>query len=500
MLNVSRTMLLLLITVLTTGCSTIIDARKQKQSYIHNYYTGDLAQAAHDLNKKNASRGTSGDALMWCLDQGTANFTAGLYQQSVDTFEWCELLIKEYDDRAVINLREGGVEIGAVLTNANALPYTGMYLDRVMLNAYKALGYFALNNPQAAQVELRRMRYAQKKVVRHFKEKIAQSEKNIRTQNQKNQRQSGGDLSVSFSDLEKNAVIHEAYEGSADKANKLYGNLSNPFVSYFSAIGYLLENNYTEALVDFRNLYKMLPNNLLIQQDYVSGAKKIGARLPRKLRRGKAYSYPLNRRMVYVLLFNGRAPALKQEKIQMILPFVGYTGIAFPRYEYFSSFLQGMKIDYQYHQKNQSIHTEQIANFDAIMAQEYHEQLPSMMTRIAVSTLAKEMASYAVVHAARESSRRERGRGDPNIEVGALILTGLYKALFNTADTRSWETLPQEIQIAHVPIPDDGILKISPVRGGKVTNIQLGGETDNAIVFIRALNAGKLVYKLFEIQ
>ena len=478
--------------ILSTGCSTIIDARKQKQPYIASYYSGNLNKAAEDLTGKSENRRDSDDELMWRLDQGTAQFTAGEYQQSVNTFKRCETIISDYDNRAVISARAGAAEAGSALTNANALPYKGMYLDRVMLNAYKALGYFALGAPSGAQVELRRMRYAQKRVVQQFNEEIRQNQQEIDAQNQKNQHKSTQNTSMSFNDIAKNPIIDKVYKTSANKANKLYGNLSNPFVSYFSAIGYLIENNYAEALVDFRNLYKMLPDNKLVQQDYVSCARKIGAVIPEELSHIEAYPYPLDRKMAYVLLFNGRAPALKQEKFQMILPYVGYTGIAFPRYEYFSSALQGLNIDYLYQQKSLSVQTEQVANFDAIMSHEYHQKLPGMITRLVISTLTKEMASYAAVHAAKQA-----GTG---AQIGALILTGLYKAMFNTADTRCWETLPQEIQIAHIPIPDNGILQITPIGAGKTTEIKLKNDTNNAIVFIRALSANKLIYKVFEIQ
>ncbi|RLA23639.1 MAG: hypothetical protein DRQ62_06050 [Gammaproteobacteria bacterium] len=114
---------------------------------------------------------------MWLLEAGTANYSAGDYQKSLGEFEESELLIQDFDQRAVINARAAGSEVGSALTNPNALPYQGMYLDRVMLNAYKALNYFALNDAAGAQVELRRMREAQKQVVRKFNDEIRTSQK-----------------------------------------------------------------------------------------------------------------------------------------------------------------------------------------------------------------------------------------------------------------------------------------------------------------------------------
>ena len=162
-----------------------------------------------------------------------------------------EALIQDIDQRAVINARAAGAEVGSALTNPNALPYQGMYLDRVMLNAYKALNYFSLKDPAAAQVELRRMREAQKQVVRKFVDEIRTSQREIDAQNRKNQQESRSlgnkNTDIPFNTIVQSPAVNKAYTTSANKANKLYGSLANPFVSYFSALGYLMENNYGEA-------------------------------------------------------------------------------------------------------------------------------------------------------------------------------------------------------------------------------------------------------------
>ena len=491
-------LLLLGMYILMAGCSSVIDARKQKQPYMETYYSGNVKLAAQDFTEKSEDRSDTGDELMWTLEAGTANYSAGEYQTSLREFEQSEALIQDIDQRAVINARAAGAEVGSALTNPNALPYQGMYLDRVMLNAYKALNYFSLKDPAAAQVELRRMREAQKQVVRKFVDEIRTSQREIDAQNRKNQQESRSlgnkNTDIPFNTIVQSPAVNKAYTTSANKANKLYGSLANPFVSYFSALGYLMENNYGEALVDFRNLYKMNPDNQLIQRDYVTAAKRIGSEVPIELRDVPPYQYPLNSKIVYVVLFNGRAPALKQEKFQIVLPYVGYTGIAFPRYEYFPTVLPGVEVGYKANNTEQLARTEVVADFDAIMSQEYHDKLPSMITRLVISTLTKELASYAIVHAAKQS-----GRGEA--EIAVYVLTGVYKFAFNTADTRGWETLPKDVQVTHLPIPDDGKLRIAPIgSASSATEIALKKETNIAIVYIRALSANKLIYKLIEIQ
>lgn len=526
---VSKTTLSLLVIITLSSCSSIRDARSQKAPYMKLYYSGEIKDAAKELTVKANSRSGTGDELMWRLDEGTADFTASEFNKSVKVFEKCENILKDYDERAEISARDGGAEISSTITNPNSIPYKGMYIDIIMLNAYKALNYFAIDDFSGAQVELRRMRYAQANIVKKFNDEIEKEQKSIDAANLKNQQETnhfgGANSSITFDSIVKNSVINEAYTSSKQRSNKLYGALSNPFITYFSAIGYLINNDYSEALVDFRNLYKMLPNNKLVQRDYITAAKAISDKIPDELKHIKSFNYPLTNKIVYIILFNGRAPALKQRKFQIILPYVGYTGVAFPQYEYFSSELNEIEVNFLHNKQNKTERTVQIADFDAIMSQEYHRKLPTMITRIVISTLTKELASYMAVHAAKQA-----GTG---AEIGAYALTGIYKALFNTADTRCWETLPQEVQITHIPIPDNRKFtlrsitsnakiinqeprhkhrKINPTAGNKEGNsskkeikhsneieeIKLKNDTNVAIVYIRALSADKIIYKLFE--
>jgi hypothetical protein len=140
-LSLKRASLWAVVLVLVSGCSSIIDARKQKKPYMDVYYSGDVSRAAIELSEKSADRAGTGDELVWLLDAGVANYTASQYQKSLQLFEQSESLIQAFDKRAVITARDIGAEIGSAITNANALPYRGMYLDRVMLNAYKALSH-----------------------------------------------------------------------------------------------------------------------------------------------------------------------------------------------------------------------------------------------------------------------------------------------------------------------------------------------------------------------
>ncbi|MCF6175422.1 MAG: hypothetical protein L3J71_06620 [Victivallaceae bacterium] len=520
--------------LLGSGCSSIIDAHKQKKPYMALYYGGELNEAAKDLVEKSDGRRDTGDELAWRLDEGTALFTAGDYKKSLEAFRRSEELIADFDQRAVVNAREAGANVGMAVTNLNALPYRGFCVDRIMLNAYKALDYFAEHDTSGALVELRRMRDTQKTISRTFQEQIAEEQRTIEAANQENRKTSssigGGDTSMSFDALLKNSEIKSAYDDSKLKSNKRYGNFINPFATYFSAIGYLIENNYGEALVDFRNLYKMDKANSLFQRDFVTAARMIGGRLPPELEKMAPFDYPLHAKVVFVLFFNGRGPALKQVKFQIVLPFVGYAGFAFPRYEYYPVAFSGIELRYSANKVMKQLRTITIADFDAIMSQEYHQRLPTMITRLVISGLTKELASAVAVYAAYSG-------GGVGGMLGAMAVTGVYKYLFNTADTRCWETLPKEVQVVHFPRPENGkisftmlseVVKNDTGQGNdkkavankkpsgtgknsadnrkngskfqKKREIVLQKDSDITIIYIRALSEQTVIYKVFEVK
>ncbi len=147
--------------ILLSGCSSIVNSSTQKADFVASYTAGNFAGAALYSSQKAKDRAWTGDGLMWMLEAGKCEFSAGRYTRSLDEFEAAEERMEDYDSRPDLNLRAMSYEGASAATNQNALPYEGNYVDRTMLNAYKALSYFALERPEDALVEIRRMNFRQ---------------------------------------------------------------------------------------------------------------------------------------------------------------------------------------------------------------------------------------------------------------------------------------------------------------------------------------------------
>lgn len=466
--------------LLHTGCSSIVNSSTQKTDFVASYTGGNFAGAALYSSQKAKDRAWTGDGLMWMLEAGKCEFSAGRYTRSLDEFEAAEERMEDYDSRASVNLRAMTYEGASAATNQNALPYEGNYVDRTMLNAYKALAYFAMERPEDALVEIRRMNFRQKKTVERRSQEIREAEEDAR----KNRINIKGmiDDSPDMKRLTEELNAH---------SNKTYSNYMIPFCSYLSAVCYLWRGERSEALLDLRNLHEMDGANQLIRQDYATLGRQMGEKLPDDMKDVPSWQHPMGDKVVFILAESGVCAWRRAVTIHLPLPPpVGYTGFAFPVLEYSPGV--GGAVAWRDNFGN-SGKTVTICDMDAVMGQEYRSSLVPMIVRTVVSTLVKEGTSVVAVESARRS-------GNDAAWILALVGTGIYKFLFNTADTRSWQTLPKEFQATHLPMPKDGIVRIgregSP--GAVIQDVSVDTSKKMAVIYVQSPSQGVFSVRIFQ--
>jgi len=437
------------------------------------YSNGNYPAAIAEVDEMANQREGTGDELMWRLEAGSVNFAGDKYPESIKAFEQAENLINNFENRAEISARDVGNEAGAAATNPNVIPYKSNYSEKILLNAYKALAYMGKEDFPGARVELRRAYNRQKEAEERFQDQIDAAEKEA----------SGKGFNPQHL-LSASPEMGQVNRDLDQQANRAYGSYVNPFVTYLSAIGYLLDNNYDEALVDFRNLYKMDPKNPLVQRDLATCAGQSGGRTPDNFS-AKPFNYPLNDNICFVIFANGLAPARKEIKIHVPLPPpVGYTGIAFPVLEYYPHPAVRLNICTPADGKN--YYTVPVANMDYIFSKEYRSELPIIITRIVVSVLAKETANLAAQYAVKDQ--------EAPIRILVLIAGSLYKYALNRADLRSWQALPGEYQICHFPIPKDRTIVVN----GQSLKLKPG--TRRAIIHAQMPQPGTFHVRAFEFE
>ena len=124
--------------------------------------------------------------------------------------------------------------------------------------------------------------------------------------------------------------------------------------------------------------------------------------------------------------------------------------------------------------------TAAIASVDGIVALDFKNELPIVITKTIAATVTKAVAAYAINEGARQ------GGGDIAGLV-AQIATAGYQMAVNIADTRTWTTLPKEFQLARVPTPADHKIHLSAAGQQADATVEDGAVN---LVYVKSINPG----------
>lgn len=478
-----------------SGCSTVVNSHSQKMAMMTEYLNGRHERALDRITLKLTpsselsffQKGNSvvgfGDEMMWRLEAGAMHFHNGNYEESIKQFTVAEELIAEYDERAIVSMRDMAAEGGMLLTNLNALPYRGLCRDRILLPVYKALAYLAAGNEEGFRVELFRLRENQQKVMDDYKKFFDAEKAGIEEVKSKNSeaatKAAEGDSEEKIASNNQNTEFNAGLVQVKEAAHRGYGGFLNPMAIFLSGFGYMRDDDFENAHVDFDRLYQAMPNHLMIRQYYKTVLERTGRSVPEQLKEVAVLDFPPDRDTVLVVFANGRSAAFKQ--IAIYFPIM----TAWPMCEFYQAPYEYLKIV----SGGRELRTMPIADMDGILAQEFNDRLPGMITRIVLSTALKEAGKYAATYAA----------GRENLLVGAGVYVGssIYTAVVNTADTRSWEVLPKEFQVAQFAMPEDRLVTVDfDGQGRQVKALTIPENCRSAIVFVNAPGSESINYKI----
>ncbi len=157
--------------------------------------------------------------------------------------------------------------------------------------------------------------------------------------------------------------------------------------------------------------------------------------------------------ITHVIVENGMGPVKREVRLDLpvfiVSKDVPYVGVNFPSLEFRPAPIQR----YQVVTQEQLVHTEVLSSMDKVVAVEFNQELPLVITKTIVAATAKAAAQYALREATKDSGL-----------IGALIQVSgvIYQVAMNEADLRIWSTLPKEVLYTRVPTPENGVLQIAP--------------------------------------
>ncbi|MFC6671912.1 COG3014 family protein [Marinobacterium aestuariivivens] len=457
-----------------SGCQTLSN-RQNLATFDEEFAIGQYRVAAENALAAGSIQtdGTSND-LLWSLHAGTALTASGDYALSASVFDGAEALMKEEDTEHIG--RKAVEKVTATIINNNLNRYTPTVYDGVMVNTYKALNFIFLEDLQNARIEFNRAADRQRRAEEHFKGRIEKQKQTLSDQKNKakDNKPAAATIQYDKSREESENTIYAAFPELEEW--KTYPDFVNPYTDYLHGLYFTLSSqdsdDYGKARHSLRRVAGMTPNNSAVATDL---------KVAENLRRGVWSKHRLNP-AVWVIFENGEAPLV--EELQIPIPLflvndkVEYSQIALPKLSLRQQAYPHLEI---YSGKKQLGKTELLASLDRVIQTEFKKEFPLKVTEAVASTLAKAFIQY--------KARQEFGL------TGSLV-AGIYQASTTKADTRSWSSLPKEVQVARLRKPGDGKLLIKAPGLSEPMQVELP-DSQFSIVYVKASAPGaKPIYMI----
>ncbi len=439
---------------LATGCQTY----QQQNKAILYWRQGNLTNAVVEATKQADQNAKNKDAIIWRLEQAAVFRAAGQYTNSNDAFDKAQLKIDEYSQKAKVRV---GQEAGALLSNQANLDYEGRSYDGIMLNTYKALNYFALGEPDKARPEIIRAYQRQQDAVEANKKRIEDAQNAAEKSKDK----------AAIEKAQNNAKLQSQLSGATTNLDsvKVYADYVNPFTVYLDGLYFLANaadaSDLERAHKSFERVISFAPDNDFVKQDLAIADDLIqGKPLPA---------------LTYVIFETGCAPERGQIRVDIpiIISKVSYVGAAFPTLKLQDNYTRSLTVT----DNATNATTALVASVDGVVATDFKNELPVVITKTIASTVIKAVASYAANDAAKQAGGDLAG-------LFSQIATAAYQIAVNIADERTWTTLPKEFQVARIQTPEDRKIDLTTPNGMK-TSVTISDGAVN-VVYVKSINAG----------
>jgi len=460
---------LLLAAALLAGCASYTDQTEQLRAA---WAVGAYPQAAK-IAAGAAQHSNRVDTVLWNLEAGAAARAAGDFPGSLHAFSAADGLFDYWDNQPDISITR---ETAALLVNPTVLPYRGYDYDRIMESVYQALNYLALGQFDQARVELNRALERQQIAQAHNAARAAAAQQAAAD----SAANTGYDAARAQKDPRFKSQYQQTY-GPLDSL-KYYTDYANPFATYLRALCLLARplspTDAESARVDFARVQAMIGHNDFIDADLALATQiTSGAKLP-----------PLT----FVIYETGTAPVRAEQRIDIPVflasPDVPYFGVAFPKLNFNSQFSPGLVVQTVGHP---ALRTALLCDMDAVVAQEFRNDLPEVVVKTLIS---------AGIKAAAEFAAHQGTKDHENLDTITQLFGLVYQYATNRADLRTWTTLPKQIQFARLPAPADHKLYLA--RAGVTESLEVDlPDSPVTMVLVQSTSPdGRLAIQTFSLR
>jgi|Deesub1362A_J573_1020465.scaffolds.fasta_scaffold00004_315 hypothetical protein len=395
---------------------------------------GNCPLATRYIEEKEKSYG-SNRKLLFLLDAAQINMLCGNYQKSNEYFHQAEQLAEELWTKSITR------ETAAFIINDYTRPYAGEDFEKALINLFSAINYLMLGDYEEALVECRRL------------------DANLNMFNDKYER--------------KNVYKEDAFgRYLSGMVYEAVHNLQDAYIDYYKAFNVFkdYQKNYGTPVPS------LLVDDLLRVGEAVGRLDELKHELDIDSIQWLSQKKAEKLGKIVLIHFNGEAPVKEEDKI-FVPTKHGPVTLAFPRFVVTPPSCRDSKLVVESESVNIEAETELVEDINSIAV----KNLDDRKGRVVAKTIARAVAKQAVVDAATKGIKSKAQR-----DLAKLIFNIANIAL-ERADTRSWRTLPGEIYLTRVFLPE----------GRYNTYVRLCGGVKRPVETVE-VKAGETKFLLFE--
>lgn len=400
----------------------------------------------------------SADHMLYMMERGRINQIGDAFNDSRTDFEQVIVAFEEQDLAATIQVGDTAAQGAALLTNDNAIPYKGSAYERIFVHHHQAFNYLGNKDLDGAAVEFRKVALEQRVLLEQHEKEVAEA----------------------YEDAEENSIdvntLSNEFAGLDTIAGKVKSSFQNAYTFYASAAFWEATGELSSALIDYKKAFEINSANDYIKQDIARVSKKLGDRIEA----AETNEAQKGQGSIVVLFEEGFVPAKSEIKLPIPTLDGGIITLAFPYYETdfwpVSQTLRVMGGEF-----NEFGTTKELVDVSALAVKDLKEQIPQLLVRQALRGFAKyQLQKQSADH----------------LGFAGQLAANLYNVVSESADRRSWLTLPHSAQVMRFNVDaGDQTLNLATTTTQAKINISV---PENRTIFIRVVGVNnQLIPQVF---
>lgn len=426
-----------------SGCGSMRSYDSELKQTVGLASAGSLDGALADLDKNNT--GDNKD-LLYYFERGELLRLKGDYQASNSAWQSADAKVEAWEEAARADINKVLGHVGSVLVNDKTRVYDGYDYEKVLLTARIAMNHVANGDWDAARIEIKKTHEREAIIARVRERKYEAAEK-----------EASGSKGVKMSYTELKGYPVETLD--APEVLNLKNAYQNAFSHYLAGFVYEALGDKSLAAPGYRQAIELRPEltSLRSALDNLDGRRAAWDGLTD----------------VLFVVESGNAPALDSVSVPIPVPYGGTLGViplSFPviRSDTTTSIPSKLLVN-----GTANVSLSHVTSVDTMARRNLKDEMPSIIAR---------STARAVVKAIAQKEAYDRGG----------LLAGLVATVATTitesADERTWRTLPANISIGRAKLPPGRHeLRVDLPTGQKTFSVDVGGQY--ALAALRLMGA-----------